>query len=63
MDSDVSALVARVRAALKLLQPTDITPMGVRVIEKVLDAAEMDRARGVVERVLGGEVQDDSANR
>lgn len=33
-------LIARVRAALKLISPEHITPMGVRVIEKILAAAE-----------------------
>lgn len=36
----VEDLIARVRAALKLISPEHITPMGARIIEKVLDAAE-----------------------
>jgi hypothetical protein len=35
--------VARVRAALRLISPDDITPMGVRIIEKILDAAEGEK--------------------
>lgn len=35
-----TALAARIRAALKLLSPDHITPMGARIIEKVLDAEE-----------------------
>lgn len=30
-------LRARIRAALRLLSPDEITPMGVRIIEKILD--------------------------
>jgi hypothetical protein len=40
---DVSALVARVRACLKLIGPDHITPMGVRMIEKILDDADKER--------------------
>jgi hypothetical protein len=32
------ALVARMRAALKLIYPDDITPMGRRILERILDA-------------------------
>jgi hypothetical protein len=38
--SDTGALIARVRAALRLLSPDHITPEGVRIIEKVLRAEE-----------------------
>ena len=34
------ALIARVRAGLVLLGSQDITPMGVRVLEGILSAAE-----------------------
>jgi hypothetical protein len=34
------ALIAQVRAGLVLLAPQDITPMGVRVLEGILSAAE-----------------------
>lgn len=40
MGSGVTALVARVRAALTLIGPDHITPMGARVIKKILDEAE-----------------------
>jgi hypothetical protein len=33
-------MIARLRAALRLLSPGDITPMGVRIIEKILDEEE-----------------------
>lgn len=33
------ALVSRLRAALRLISPDEITPMGVRVLEKMLDEA------------------------
>lgn len=32
--------VPRIRAALRLLSPDDITPAGVRALERVLDAEE-----------------------
>jgi hypothetical protein len=32
--------IERVRAVLRLISPDDITPMGVRMIEKVLDDEE-----------------------
>lgn len=32
--------IARVRAVLRFISPDDITPMGVRMIEKVLDEEE-----------------------
>lgn len=32
------ALIARIRAALKVISPDHITPMGRRVLEKILDA-------------------------
>jgi hypothetical protein len=32
--------IERVRAVLRLISPDDITPMGVRMIEKVLDEEE-----------------------
>ena len=35
-------LVARIRAALRLISPDDITPQGIRIIEKVLDAPVAD---------------------
>lgn len=41
--TEVSDLVSRVRAALRLLSPDHITPMGVRIIEKVLNAAEEEK--------------------
>lgn len=36
-------LVARIRAVLRLISPDDITPMGIRMIEKVLDDHERRR--------------------
>jgi hypothetical protein len=38
----MTALIARLRAALRLISPDDITPMGVRIIGKVLDEAEKE---------------------
>jgi len=35
-----AALIARIRAALRLLGDQDITPAGRRVIEKILDAED-----------------------
>jgi Helix-turn-helix len=39
-ESFAAVPVAQVRAALRLISPDHITPMGARIIEKVLDAAE-----------------------
>lgn len=36
--SDVEALAARIRGALALISPEHITPMGKRMILKILDA-------------------------
>lgn len=36
------ALIARLRAALRLISPDDITPMGKRIIEKILDEEDED---------------------
>jgi hypothetical protein len=38
--TEISDLVARVRAVLRLISPDYITPLGVRMVEKVLDEAE-----------------------
>lgn len=35
--TEIEALVSRIRAVLRLISPDDITPMGVRMVEKVLD--------------------------
>lgn len=40
--TEVTDLVARVRAVLRLISPGDITPMGVRMVEKVLDEYDKD---------------------
>ncbi len=40
MSTEVAALAARVRAALRLLGNDDITPAGRRVLERILDEAE-----------------------
>lgn len=37
LTTDKDALVARFRAALKLIYPDDITPMGRRMLERILD--------------------------
>lgn len=39
-----AALIARMRAGLKFISPDDITPMGKRMLEKILDEAEERRA-------------------
>jgi hypothetical protein len=36
---EASELAARVRAVLRLISPEHITPLGVMMVEKVLDAA------------------------
>lgn len=36
-NQSTEALVSRIRAVLRLISPDEITPMGVRMIEKVLD--------------------------
>lgn len=38
-DTDVEALVSRLRAALRLIENEEITPVGRRIIEKILDQA------------------------
>ena len=37
MTPEVEALIARIRAALVFIGPGEITPMGKRVLEKILD--------------------------
>jgi hypothetical protein len=39
-EAETAALVARIRAALVLIGDQDITPMGRRVLERILDAEE-----------------------
>ncbi len=34
-----AAVIERIRAGVRLLDPDDITPAGKRVLEKILDAA------------------------
>lgn len=34
---EVTRLIARMRAALRLIAPDDITPMGRRVLDRILD--------------------------
>jgi hypothetical protein len=38
--TNTEALIARVRAALRLISPDDITPMGRRILERILDEEE-----------------------
>jgi hypothetical protein len=40
MDDDGKRVVLRMRAALRLLSPDDITPMGRRILENILDDEE-----------------------
>lgn len=43
-------MIARLRAALRLISPDDITPMGVRIIEKILDEEEaVEESRKVLD--------------
>jgi hypothetical protein len=35
-----TALIARLRAALRLLAPDEITPTGRRILERILDAED-----------------------
>lgn len=37
-----TALIARLRAALVFIGPEEITPMGRRILERILDEAEND---------------------
>jgi hypothetical protein len=37
--TEVEALIARLRAALIFIGPDEITPMGKRILEKILDEA------------------------
>jgi hypothetical protein len=43
MTTEYLALVARIRAALILISPDDITPMGRRMLERILDDAVENR--------------------
>jgi hypothetical protein len=38
--TSTEALIARMRAALRLISPDDITPMGRRILERILDEEE-----------------------
>ena len=39
-DGAQKRVIARLRAALKLIHPDDITPMGRRILERILDEEE-----------------------
>lgn len=41
--TDNARLIARLRAALTLIGPDDITPMGKRILDRILDDEEKRR--------------------
>lgn len=45
MENETLALIARLRAALRLIGNQDITPMGARMLERILDEEEAKNRR------------------